>query len=94
MSKFLFSCPWPPVNECSLFTHRSLLVEQSKSLFQFCPHRLWIWVLKRHVRAKKESRGEQLLQTHVLIGQEVQLPSSDWRRAPDLNLLSNQIMCL
>jgi len=26
----------------------------------------------------EESRGEQLLQTYTLIGQEVQLPSSDW----------------
>ena len=26
-------------------------------------------------------RGEQLLKTHTLIGQEVQLPSSDWTRA-------------
>ena len=27
------------------------------------------------------SRGERLLQTNPLIGQEVQLPSSDWTRA-------------
>ena len=26
-------------------------------------------------------RGERLLQTHLLIGQEVLLPSSDWTRA-------------
>ena len=29
-------------------------------------------------------RGKRLLQTHTLIGQEVQLPSSDWTRATQL----------
>ena len=29
-------------------------------------------------------RGERLLQTHILIGQEVQLPSSDLTRATEL----------
>ena len=27
------------------------------------------------------ARGERLLQAHTLIGQELQLPSSDWTRA-------------
>ena len=40
------------------------------------------------------TRGEQLLQTDTLIGQEVQLPSSDWTRATELYLLSNQSMRL
>ena len=40
----------------------------------------------------KESRGERLLRTHILIGQEVQFPSSDWTRATELYLLSNQTM--
>ena len=36
------------------------------------------------------NRGERLLQTYMMIGQEVQLSSSDWTRATDLHLLSNQ----
>ena len=32
-------------------------------------------------------RAEQLLQAHILIGQEVQLPSSDWTRVTELSLL-------
>ena len=39
-------------------------------------------------------RGERLLQTHILIGQEAQLPSSDWTRAIELYLLSNLNMSL
>ena len=34
--------------------------------------------------------GERLMQTRPLIGQEVQLPDSDWTRATWLYLLSNQ----
>ena len=41
-----------------------------------------------------QGRGERLLQTQTLIGQEVQLPSSDWTRATKLYLLSNQSMSL
>ena len=37
-------------------------------------------------------RGERLLQTHTLVGQEVQLPSFDRKRATELYLLSNQNM--
>ena len=40
------------------------------------------------------ARGERLLQTHVLIGQEVQLPRPDWTRATELYILSNQSMRL
>jgi len=40
------------------------------------------------------SRGEQLLQTQILIGQAVLLPSSDWTRATELYLLSNQNISL
>ena len=40
------------------------------------------------------ARGERLLQTHTLIGQEVQLPSPDWTRATELYLLTNQSMRL
>ena len=36
------------------------------------------------------ARGERLLQTHTLIGQEVQISSSDWTTATELHLLSNQ----
>ena len=39
-------------------------------------------------------RGERLLQTQIVIGQEVQLPSSDWTRATELYLLSSQSMSL
>ena len=39
--------------------------------------------------AAPSSRGERLLQTHTLIGQELQLPSFDWARAAELYLLSN-----
>ena len=39
-------------------------------------------------------RGERLLQTHTLIGQEVQLPRSDWTRVNKLYLLSNQSLRL
>ena len=45
--------------------------------------------LNRHL-----ARDERLLQTRTLIGQEVQLPSSDWTRASKLYLLSNQSMSL
>ena len=34
-------------------------------------------------------RGERLSQTHFLIGQGLQLPSSYWPRATELYLLSN-----
>ena len=36
------------------------------------------------------ARGERLLQTHTLIGQEVQLHKSDGTRATELYILSNQ----
>ena len=39
-------------------------------------------------------RGERLLETHNLIGKEVQLPSSDWTTAAKLHLLSNQNISL
>ena len=39
-------------------------------------------------------RGERLLQTHTLIGQEAQLPRSDWTRGVKLYLLSDQSMRL
>ena len=35
-------------------------------------------------------RGGRLLQTLILIGQEVQLPSSEWTRATELFILSDQ----
>ena len=35
-------------------------------------------------------RGERLLQTNFLIGQEGQLPSYDWTRATESHTLSNQ----
>ena len=37
-----------------------------------------------------QARGGRLLQTHTLIGQEVQLSSSDWTTATEFYLLSNQ----
>ena len=36
------------------------------------------------------SSGGRFLKTHTLIEQEVQLSSSDWTRATELDLLSNQ----
>ena len=36
-------------------------------------------------------RAERILQTHTLIGQYVQLPSSDWTRATELYLLSDRV---
>ena len=38
--------------------------------------------------------GEWILQTHTLIGQQVQLPSYDWTRATQLYLFSNQNVSL
>ena len=39
-------------------------------------------------------RGERLLQTHILSGQDVQIPSSDWTRATALYILSDLNMSL
>ena len=46
------------------------------------------------MKRQQQTRGGWLLQTHTLIGQELQLSSSDWTRATELYLLSNQSISL
>ena len=63
-----------------------------------------IFILIPHLKAMESTvlqdmmamqyRGERLLQIHILIEQEVQLPSSDWPRATELYILSNQTISL
>ena len=44
------------------------------------------------MQTQTQTRGEWLLQTHTLTGQNKPLPSSDWIRADKLYPLSNQSM--
>ena len=56
-----------------------------KLLFTFYNHfdrEFNVGLVKRVLKqSAHEIRGERLLRTHALIGQEVQLPSSVWTRA-------------
>ena len=47
-----------------------------------------------HTTECRQTRGERLLQTHIMIVKEAQLPGSDWTRAIELYLLSNLSMRL
>ena len=51
-------------------------------------------VFEKYIKKNIGSRGERLLQTSTLIGQEIQLSSSCPIRASELYLLSDQNMSL
>ena len=69
----------PTTYTCTALQTTSTLAKHYTTFSLYCAH---------------NSRGERLLQTHILIGQELQLHSSCPTRARNLYLLSNQNMSL
>ena len=61
-------------------------IPHDKPTFPYGNHNFF--ALKGHL-SDFGSRGERFLQTRALIGQVVELSSSDWTKAAELYLLSN-----